>query len=159
MAIVKEWKCAKHGTFEGSHPICPALGCRSQKVERVFLTAPGIKSEFHSRHEQGIKKLAAAYGQSDFRSAKAGETSVKSAVGQKLLWGSDVKKELGMDMGQLTAQASQPFVVQRKDGSSETVPHGMRLAATELGITQRVLPPAGELTVSRHEPKMKKAVA
>ncbi len=159
MAIIKEFRCAKHGNFEGSHPICPALGCRSQKVERVFLTAPGIKSEFNSRHEQGIKKLAAAYGQSDFKSAKAGEASVKSAIGQKLLWGSDVKKEMGMDMAQLTAQAAQPFVVQRQDGSVERVPHGMRLAATELGITQRVLPPAGELTVSRHEPNMKKAVA
>jgi hypothetical protein len=158
MSIVKEWKCEKHGVFDSSHPICPSLGCRSQKVERVFITPVGIKSEFLTRHEKGIKKLAEAYGQSDFRTARAGETSIKRPVGQELLWGSDVKKHLGMDMNQLTAQASQPFVVRRKDGSSETVPHGMRLAATELGITQSVLPPAGELTVSRHEPNMKKAV-
>lgn len=157
--VIKEWKCAKHGTFDGSHPICPALGCRSLKVERVFLTAPGVKSEFNTRHEQGIKKLAASYGQSDFRTARAGESSKKHDLGQKLLWGSDVQKNLGMDMNALTARTAQPFTVQRKDGATETVPHGMRLAATELGITQRVLPPAGELTVSRHEPKMKKAMA
>ena len=158
MSVRKEWECKKHGTFSSSHPICPAMGCRSDKVERVFLTPVSIKSEFLSRHERGIKKLAASYGQSDFKSARAGETSVKSPVGQKLLWGNEVKKELGMDMGQLTAQAAQPFTVTKADGSRETVPHGMRLAATELGITSKVLPPAGELTVSRHEPKMKSAV-
>lgn len=158
MSVIKEWQCKKHGNFEGSHPICPAMGCRSDKVDRVFLTPVGIKSEFLSRHEKGIKKLAASYGQSDFKSARAGETSVKSPVGQKLLWGNEVKKELGMDMNALTAQASRPFTVTKGDGSTETVPHGMRLAATELGLTQRVLPPAGELTVSRHEPKMKSNV-
>lgn len=135
------------------------MGCRSEKVERVFLTPVGIKSEFVSRHEAGVKKLADAYGQTNFKTAKAGEASIKHPVGQKLLWGAEVKKELGMDMGQLTAQTAQPFTVTKQDGSRETVPHGMRLAATELGITRNVLPPAGELTVSRHEPKMKKALA
>lgn len=158
MSVIKEWKCAKHGVFDGSHAICPTLGCRSESVERVFITPVGIKSNFVTRHEHGIKKLADAYGQTDFKTARAGEASIKHPVGQELLWGSDVKKKLGMDMGQLTAQTAQPFTVTRNDGKVETVPHGMRLAATELGITQRVLPPAGELTVSRHEPNMKKAL-
>lgn len=157
--VIKEWRCKAHGDFESSHPICPALGCRSQNVERVFLTAPGIKSEFHTRHEKGIAKLASAYGQTDFRNARAGESSIKSPIGSKLLWGNEVQKNLGMNMDALTARTAQPFTVQHSDGKKETVPHGMRLAATELGITQRVLPPAGELTVSRHEPKMKKALA
>ena len=157
MAIVKEWECATHGVFDSSHPICPALGCRSKKVERVFITAPGIKSEFHTRHERGIKKLASAYGQTDFRNARAGEASIKSPLGSKLLWGNDVEKNLGMNMSTLTAGANAPVV--HPDGSLKTVPHGMRQVATELGLTQRVLPPAGELTVSRHEPKMKKALA
>lgn len=163
MSVLKEWRCKKHGTFEGSHPICPALGCRSQSVERVFLTPPGIKSEFGKRHEAGIKKLADAYGQTDFRTARVGEHSMKrpvTATGQELLWGdSAVKRTLGMDMNALTARTAQPFTVQKPDGRQETVPHGMRLAATELGLTSRVLPPAGELTVSRSEPNMKKAVA
>lgn len=155
MAVIKEFRCAKHGDFDSSHPICPALGCRSEKVERVFLTPVGFKSEFLKRHEQGMKNLATAYGQSDWKTARAGETSIKHPVGQELLWGNDVQKKLGMSMNDLTARTAQPFTVQREGGKTETVPHGMRLAATELGITQRVLPPAGELTVSRHEPKMK----
>jgi hypothetical protein len=64
-----------------------------------------------------------------------------------------------MDMNALVAQSAVPFTVQKQDGSKEVVPQGMRLAATELGLTQSVLPPAGELTVSKHEQKMKKAVA
>lgn len=156
--VIKEWRCKKHGDFESSHPICPAMGCRSQEVERVFLTAPSVKSEFVTRHEQGVKKLAAAYGQTDFRTARAGESSKKHDLGQRLLWGNEVQKSLGMDMNALTARTAQPFTVERKDGGRETVPHGMRMAA-DLGIQQRVLPPAGELTVSRHEPKMKKATA
>lgn len=154
MSVLKEWACKKHGTFDSSHPICPALGCDSSKVERVFLTPVGIKSEFVSRHEKGIKRLAAAYGQSDFKTARAGESSIKHPVGQQVLWGNDIQKHLGMDIGALAARTAQPFVVEKADGSRETVPQGMRLAATELGITQRVLPPAGELTVSKHEPKM-----
>lgn len=155
MSVIKEWKCAKHGTFDSSHPICPALGCRSDKVERVFLTPVGVKSEFVTRHEKGMRRLAEAYGQSDWKTARAGETSIKAPVGQKLLWGNEVQKELGMGITELTARTAQPFTVQRNDGKTETVPHGMRLAATELGLTQRVLPPAGEMTVSRYEPKLK----
>lgn len=154
MSVLKEWKCAKHSVFESSHPICPAFGCDSSKVERAFITPVGIKSEFVSRHEKGIKRLAAAYGQSDFKTARAGESSVKHPVGQQVLWGNDIQKHLGMDMNALTAAAARPFVVEKADGSKETVPQGMRLAATDLGLTQRVLPPAGELTVSKHEPKM-----
>ena len=151
--VIKEWRCKKHGTFDSSHPICPALGCKSDKVERVFLTPVGIKSEFVSRHEQGIKRLAAAYGQSDFKTARAGEASIKHPVGQELLWGANIQKTLGMDMNALVARTAQPFTVEKADGSRETVPHGMRLAA-DLGIQQRVVPPAGELTVSKHESKM-----
>ncbi len=158
MSVIKEFRCDKHGDFEGSHPICPEFGCRSEKVERVFLTPVGIKSEFVTRHEQGIKKLAAAYGQTDFKTARAGEASIKHPVGSQLLWGTDVKKTLGMDMAQLTAQTAQPFTVTKKDGKTETVPHGMRLAATELGITQRVLPPAGETRISRYDQDMRKAL-
>lgn len=154
MSVIKEWRCTKHGDFDSSHPICPALGCRSEKVERVFITPVGIKSEFLTRHERGMKNLAKAYGQSDWKTARAGETSIKHPVGQELLWGSDVKKKLGMDIGQLTAATAQPFVVEHADGRKETVPHGMRQAA-DLGIQNRVVPPAGELTVSRYEPKMK----
>ena len=76
-----------------------------------------------------------------------------------MLWGNDVKKTLGMDMGQLTAQTAQPFTVTKADGTKETVPHGMRLAATDLGITQTVLPPVGQMTVSKDEPKMKRRIA
>lgn len=161
--IIKEFRCKKHGDFESSHPICPALGCRSQNVERVFLTPPGVKSEFVTRHERGVKKLAQAYGQTDFRTARAGESSKKQDLGQKLLWGNDVKRSLGMDMSTLTAQAAQPFTVQHKDGTTETVPHGMRQAATEMGITRRAPADAlkaltGEMTVSRRNAEERKKV-
>lgn len=154
--ILKEWRCDKHGSFESSHAICPAMGCRSEKVEREFLTPPHIGTQFVKRHEQGIKKLADAYGQTDFKTAREGESSKarSTPVGQELLWGNDVQKKLGVGMDALTAATAVPFSVARKDGTRETVPHGMRLAATDLGLTQRVLPPAGELTVSKHEQKM-----
>lgn len=159
MSVIKEFRCDKHGDFTGSHPICTAMGCRSEKVERVFLTPVGIKSEFVTRHEKGIKELAAAYGQTDFKSARAGEASIKHPVGSELLWGTDVKKKLGMDMGQLTAQTAQPFTVTKADGKTETVPHGMRLAA-DLGITQQggKRPPVGHMRVSDQEGKMKAAI-
>lgn len=158
MGVIKEFKCESHGVFESSHPICPNFGCRSLKVERCFMTPPKIGTQFVKRHEAGMKKLADAYGQTDWNTTKPGDTSKVLAKGPQMLWGTDVKKELGMDMNALATQASQPFTVDRKDGTRETVPHGMRLAATDLGLTQRVLPPVGEMTVSAGESKMKKAI-
>lgn len=159
--VIKEWRCKDHGDFEGSHPICPGMGCRSQSVERVFLTPPGFKSDALKRHEAGIKQLAQDYGQSDFRSARSGETSKARSVGDRLLWGDEGAKAIGMSsFGDITARTSQPFTVQRPDGRSETVPHGMQQAARDVGITALPVPKAaGGLTVHKSEQQMRNNVA
>lgn len=158
MSVLKEWRCEQHGPFEGSHAICPNFGCRSTEVSRVFLTPVSIGSSFVKRHERGVANLAEAYGQTNWKTAREGENSKVLATGPEMLWGTDVQKKLGMDMNALTARTAQPFTVEHKDGSRETVPHGMPMVARELGLTQNVLPPAGELTVSAGEQKMKKAI-
>lgn len=149
MAVIKEWRCAAHGDFEGSHPICPALGCMSESVERVFLTAPAQRSgnDATARFDAGIKRTVDGMRLGNLRSARPGETSFAGRAQQEgsrgsVLWGSDIQKTLGRSMAQLAQSAAQPL-------NGQDVPNsGMRAAATEAGITARRTPVA-ERTVHR----------
>ena len=79
--IIREWKCSDCGSlFESSEPPeeveCPA--CSKSEPERVFLTAPGLKSPKTSIADREIRGLAADYGLSDV-SNKYGEAVKKPA--------------------------------------------------------------------------------
>jgi hypothetical protein len=160
MSVTKEWECMEHGTFECSHPICPALGCDSKLVKRVFLTPPNIGSSELKRFNEGIKKSADMYGINNFRTARAGEAAyggeAAKAASTQVLWGDDIQKTLGLNMGDLTARAQQPLTVTKPDGSKETLTRNnpMREVATELGITRRALPKAAEVTGSLKEKEL-----
>jgi hypothetical protein len=141
MAIIKEWRCLYHGDFESSHPICPADDCDSEYVDRVFLTAPGIRSKFMTEFDRGIRKSAEGLNLSNFRSAREGESAHGGNLGAGVLWGSDATRFLGAD----PVLAVKPFSAKLPDGRVWTDPGGMRQAAQEVGITKSVRPKA-ELT-------------
>lgn len=94
--MLKEWKCRKHGEFEASHPICPALGCESEHVERVFLTAPKIKSD---RTRVTDQTLQATANQTGFDFKKPGD-------GSQVLWGEEAAKPYGGVAGMMAASES-----------------------------------------------------
>lgn len=152
MAVLREWKCAHHGSFESSHPICPNFGCESEAVEREFRTAVSIVSSGRRRFDNGIKQTVDGMRLGNLRTAhRDGDSSYGGdkarELGTEILWGDEVKKRpefRGMGFDALTQQAQQPFSVQRRDGSVETLTdnNGMRQAANEVGITKRVLPKA-----------------
>lgn len=152
MAIIHDFHCALHGQFEGSHPICPTLGCGSEAVTKVFTKPPGTLSASTRRFDQGIRRSAESMGISNWRSARPGEVSKPPADGTQVLWGNDVAKAMpGQTFASLSTvaarQAETPFT--RPDGSKELLPNnGMRQAATEIGITKRPLPQA-ERTIAR----------
>jgi len=50
MAVLKDYKCEKHGYFESRKPQCPMKGC-DQEVYVVFLQAPGLMSDVKSTRE------------------------------------------------------------------------------------------------------------
>ena len=158
MSVMKEWKCAAHGSFEGTHPICPTLGCLSDAVEREFRTAPSIRSGMTDRTDRGLRKTADMMRINNWRSARAGESSfagrgVDAPLGTEVLWGNEVAKHPGMggrSFAALTQAAATPL-----DPASLNMPperaavdpyltknNGMRAAATTLGVTRNVLPPA-----------------
>ena len=152
MAIIHDFHCAEHGAFEGSHAICPTLGCESERVTKIFTKPPGSLSASTKRFDQGIRRSAENMNISNWRSARAGESSKPPLDGTQVLWGNDVPRAMpGQSFASLSATAAQqaatPFT--RPDGSKEMVPNnGMRQAATEIGITRRPLPQA-ERTVAR----------
>jgi hypothetical protein len=163
MAVMKEWKCAAHGHFEGTHPICPALNCSSDRVERAFVTPVSISKGRYASFERGMRNTAERMGISDFRSARAGDVSFAgrgqdAPLGTEVLWGNEVARHPGMGgrtFANLTQQAAQPLTVAGVDPEVDpylSINNGMRAAATTLGVTKRVLPPAeltGELKPTR----------
>lgn len=138
-----DWRCPKHGTFERSHPICPGNGCDSADVVKVFLKAPGARSDSTRRFDAGIRKSAEMMNLSNFRSAKAGESS-KIPMQQQVLWGNEVNKALPNGMGAMTQMAAKQAntVFKTTQGDVRLPNNGMRQAANETKITSRPLPAA-----------------
>lgn len=149
MAIIHEWKCAVHGPFEGSHPICPEFGCDSESVVKEIRTPRGFKSDATKRTDAGVKRTAEVYRQSDIRSAHEGESSKAGNRSAELLWG-----DRGRDI--LQSAMSQPSSHTYRDakGRDHVVHSGMRMAAEEAGITKRPLPVA-EVTQHQSDQQMR----
>lgn len=87
MRVIFDFECPRHGVFEGSHAICPKMGCDSDGVKKVFLKAPAYKSDTTKRTDEGLRKSAEMYNQSDWKSAKQGELSKANNRAAELQWG------------------------------------------------------------------------
>jgi hypothetical protein len=155
--IIKEWFCGEHGAFEGSHAICPVIGCESAEVVREIRTAPGFKSDITKRTDAGLRKTAEGLGLSNLRSAKVGESAKPRAAGTELLWGDAGAKMLGKSL----TEAHQPaaFDIKTPEGQqAKWVDRGGMVELANAGITQRVLPVAAERTVSANDQKLRAQV-
>jgi len=91
VAVLKEWKCPKHGVFESDYPICNGDGCNSAKVVQVFLTAPSFKSGRTKGIDRTLKETAAAYGLTDM--SNAGGRPLKG--NGNAIWGQPGDKNFG----------------------------------------------------------------
>jgi len=137
--IIKEWKCAEHGSFEGSFPICPAMGCESTEVAREFKTAPGLTSDTTKFTDKGFDSLASSYGLSDMsnkdgKAVKGGQVNPSAAI-----WG---RESVGSQFDSMLEQGSKPYVAKTKDGRELSVDsNGLRLAAKATGFDKKPLPP------------------
>ena len=147
MAVIKEWKCAAHGDFEGSHPICPELGCDSASVERAFRTPVSVSQGKYKRFDGGLRQTADRMNIANWKTAREGESSFagRAPIGQELLWGKDIEKTMGRPMAQQIAAAQAPLKLPGKDVAKDpylTMNNGMRAVANEVGLTQGRLPKA-----------------
>lgn len=73
MAVRREFFCPGHGSFESDQPRCPR-GC-SVSAEREFLTAPAVHGRTTALTDKLVRSQVEAFGLSDLRSAREGETS------------------------------------------------------------------------------------
>lgn len=62
MAVMKEYICLGHGIFESTEPFCPS-GCNT--VNRIFLTAPGIRSQRTGNIDRTLVEVAKDLGLTD----------------------------------------------------------------------------------------------
>jgi len=71
MAILRDYKCDKHGFFEAYGPLCKE-GC-VEGIMAVHLKAPGIKSARTKRTDKNLKGLAQDFDMSNIKSAREGD--------------------------------------------------------------------------------------
>jgi hypothetical protein len=152
MGVIKEFECAEHGVFEGTHPICPEIGCESNSVKRVFLTAPMVSDGMLKRFDASTKKSVDMMKLGNLRTARAGEAAYGNN-GSGMLWGDDIKRVMGVDMAQLQQAAATPLKVTHKDGRKETIEKSVMRELGAEGITKRVLPRPAETTGSKADRK------
>jgi hypothetical protein len=72
MAVLKDYKCDKHGYFESFEAKCPMKNC-SEEVYVVFLQAPGLISDTTKKNDKTVKQLAMDFDMTDVKSTRAGE--------------------------------------------------------------------------------------
>ncbi len=155
MTIIKEWKCAQHGSFEGTHPLCPAMGCFSEHVEREFRTPVSVSKGKYARFDRGLRDTADRMNISDFKTAREGETAFagRAPIGQELLWGNDIQRVMGRPLAEQINSAHTPLVAPANVAANDpylTINSGMRAAANTIGITARKTPQA-EFTAHRND--------
>jgi hypothetical protein len=149
LGVIREWNCLFHGEFDGSHPICPAMGCDSAHVVREFRTAPTIGSRMVKQFEAGMKRSSDMMRINNFRTARAGEAAyggqAEKESGLQVLWGDQCKQALGRSFNEMVGLAAKPLTVTKADGSKLTLTrnNGMAEAATEAGLSHAAtsLPP------------------
>ena len=72
MAVLKDYKCDKHGYFESMEAKCPMKNC-SEEVYVVFLQAPGLITDATKKNDKNIKQLAMDFDMTDIKSTREGE--------------------------------------------------------------------------------------
>jgi hypothetical protein len=157
MGIIHEWFCAEHGEFEATHAICPALGCRSREVVKEIRTPRAVGTGLAKRTDAGLRRTAEAYGQSDFKSAKEGESSKANNQAAQVLWGDEATKVLGRPLTQAFAP-SQFNITDQATGKRGvwTDFGGVPTVANESHLLDNVTPKAVETIVSQNEKQMRK---
>ena len=135
MTIIKEWKCAQHGSFEGTHPLCPAMGCFSEHVEREFRTPVSVSKGKYARFDRGLRDTADRMNISDFKTAREGETAFAGRAAEQI---NSAHTPL---VAPANVAANDPYL---------TINSGMRAAANTIGITARKTPQA-EFTAHRND--------
>ena len=148
--IIKEWKCALHGSFEGSHPICPHFGCESDDVEREFKTPISIKSDLTKFTDAGLQKTADVYGLSDMRNTDGSSVRSNIPIEQQAVWGN----ANGVQFESMMAKAQQDIVIKREN-KPDLIAHNSGMVATSQATGNfggRVVPPA-EITVAKSDPQ------
>lgn len=140
--IIKEFKCPIHGSFEGSHPICPAFGCESEGVEREFKTPPSINTGMVAMRDASLRRTAEVYGFSDMSNKDGSSVASNQQSGREAIWGAEGIGEQGYS--KMLAQAATPITVKGKTDKNRGMQLASELTGTFGGTT---VPVAGEYTV------------
>lgn len=64
MPVLSDYNCPAHGYFEAFEPKCPH-GCSPALIQKVFLKAPGLRSDRTKGIDKTLSGLAEDYGLTD----------------------------------------------------------------------------------------------
>ena len=160
MGIIHEWFCAEHGEFEGTHPICPALGCRSQEVIKEIRTPRATSTGLAKRTDASLRRTAEMYGQSNFKSAKEGESSKANSQASQVLWGDEGAKMIGKPLTQAFAPAQFNITDQSTGKRAVWTDYGgVPTVANDSQLLNKVTPKAVETIVAGNEKELKRQLS
>ncbi len=111
--VVKEFRCAAHGDFDGTEPKCP-YGCEGT-VQRVFLTPAAFRSNRTTRIDARLEGLAKSHGMTDIsnRGGQAAKRMSSKMEQQQKMAAEAIKARYG-DTGWGKMQAGGTMNVQTK---------------------------------------------
>ena len=120
MAVIKEFICKAHGSFESFEPHCPH-GCKGSSVERQFLTAPGYPQKMNGI-DRTLDQLAKDHGLTDMKHNSLG--SIKGNM-HGMDQGINKQVDLSPRWGSNSVTALQAEGHQLGDSGLKTVQHSM----------------------------------
>ena len=108
MAVLRDYKCPKHGFFEAfdDEPICKVGGCTDVRV--VILKPPGIKSDRTKHADKTLKGLAKEFKMNDIKSTREGEHQSgyhtrnvprEARPGDAAIWGGNERMSMAAALG------------------------------------------------------------
>lgn len=149
-----DWQCPVHGDFEGSHPICPALGCLSEDVIKVYRKAPSIGTARTRRVDRTLRGLAEAHGLSDM-SNRDGQSVAGSS--DRMLWGSQADTLLPVALrGQNLFAAAKTPTIMGEDTNGIRTTHGQTGAL--MNLSQRARARMDQHEIPRDDNQIREAV-
>lgn len=82
MAVIKEWKCAAHGEFEGPEQKCP-FGCPKRFVVQEFRTAAAVHDGTTAYTDATLRGLADSVGLTDMSNRNGSVMNSQRPTGPK----------------------------------------------------------------------------
>jgi len=150
MSVLSDWSCDAHGIFESKTGHCPS-GCMDSFVHKVFLKAPGLKSDRTTSIDGTLRSLAADFGLTDMNNQN-GTSAVIRPDARKMALREEQHNQL---MGKLgDTSRSWGTIPSGATGISQAMGANRVVSDNALSMLKPTLLPPKPIVVGKHDAKI-----